>query len=118
MKSSGIVVFAVMALVAVGVYFGLQILVPHAQTEPALQTPAPVEPVVPVPAPVVAPPPAPVAAAPAPVEEVAVAKKVKPKPIKETPVNHAPSKAQPAPDHIAPWWPHPAQMPHRQLKLI
>lgn len=114
MKSSGIVLAVVMALVAVGVYFGLQTFVPRAETEKAAEAPAPAEPVAAAPAPEVPPPAAP---APAPVEEVAVAEPVKHKAPEEA-IKHAPRKAPPAADSIAPWWPDPAQMPRSQLKLV
>ncbi len=122
MKSSGIVLAIVMALVAVGVYFGLQTFAPRTEKE-VVTTPAPVaEPVVaaPVePTPEVIPPPAvAVEPEPAPVEEVAVAPAPKPAPVREAPVKRTPRKAPPAPDAIAPWWPDPAQMPRSQLKLL
>ncbi|MEK6805375.1 MAG: hypothetical protein AABY95_01845 [Pseudomonadota bacterium] len=124
MKSSGIVLAVVMALVAVGVYFGLQTFAPR--SEPATSTEAAVtaEPAAPAPveAPAeVAPTPAPEPAAPAPTEPVAAAEPVveeKPEPVATAPVKRTPRKAPPAPDSIAPWWPDPAQMPRSQLKLV
>lgn len=115
MKSSGIVLAVVMALVAVGVYFGLQTFVPRTETEKVAEAPAPVAP---APAPVEAPPAPPAEVpAPAPVEEVAIAEPVKRKAPEES-VKHTPRKAPPAADSIAPWWPDPAQMPRSQLKLV
>ncbi len=115
MKSSGIVLAVVMALVAVGVYFGLQTFAPRAEPEKAVEMPVAAEP-----APAeIAPPPAaePAAPAPAPVEEVAAAPVAEPEPV-AAPVKRTPRKAPPAPDSIAPWWPDPAQMPRSQLKLV
>lgn len=107
----------VMALVAVGVYFGLQTFAPRAVTgEPVAQTPTPAPAAEPAVVETPAPAEAPVAAAPepAPVEEVAMAEPA-PAP---APVKRQPRKAPPAPDSIAPWWPDPAQMPRSQLKLV
>lgn len=123
MKSSGIVLAVVMALVAVGVYFGLQTFAPRSEPETIAAATVTAEPAAtaPVEAPAeIAPTPAPEPAAPAPVETVAVAEPVveeKPEPV-ATPVKRTPRKAPPAPDSIAPWWPDPAQMPRSQLKLV
>ena len=119
MKSSGIVLAIVMTLVAVGVYFGLQMFVPHPETETVAKAPVPAPEAAQAPAPVAPPP-----AAPAPAETVAMAEPVKPEPVKaprvkkEPPVKHEPHKAPAAADSIAAWWPDPAQMPRSQLKLI
>lgn len=127
MKTSFLVVSAVVGAITVGVYYGLGVMFPPQSAEEAVVAPPP------PPAPTVdlaldEPPPA---EPEAPAEEVAEPEPAPepepPKPaVRQAPVQVAKAQetyqgaakaAPPAADHITPWWPDPAKMAPAQLKL-